>query len=119
MIRHSVWAFTFLCCSQLIAAEPLRAEQACLYASKSYSDGAFVCVQKSLMLSCSSDGTRATWKVVADKNLSERCVTPAALAYAPPPRRQARRTHAICARFGTAAKASAKCFSFNGKQYCE
>src|SRR5882724_7362603 len=116
MIRHSVWAVAFLCCSQLIAAEPLRAEPACLYASKSYSDGAFVCVQKALMLSCSSDGARATWKIVADKDLSQRCVVPTTVAYAPP-RPQARRI--IRARMNTAAGSAAKCFHFNGKQYCE
>ena len=125
MIRHCIWAFTLTCCAGLIAAEPLRAGQkatggsACLYHSRSYSEGAFICVQKSLMLGCSSDGTRATWKIVADRDLSERCLAPTALAYAPAPRRQARRTHAIRARVDTAAGASAKCFIFNGKRYCE
>jgi hypothetical protein len=51
-------------CVALIAAAPLHAEPAvsapvCLYANKSYSEGAFVCVQKSLMLSCVTDGGRA------------------------------------------------------------
>jgi hypothetical protein len=123
MIRHCFWAFTLVCCAGLIAAAPLRAEQkatggaACLYHSRSYSDGAFICVQKSLMLSCSSDGTRATWKIVADRDLSERCVAPNALASAPAPRRQVRRTHAIRTRVD--AGVSAKCFTFNGKRYCE
>jgi hypothetical protein len=124
MMRHFA-VVAFLCCSGLAAAEPLRSEQkvvaapACLYESKSYSDGAFLCVQKSLMLNCSSDGTRATWKIVADKELSERCVAPTVLNSPSVPRRHARRTKAVRHRIHPAGEASAKCFIFNSKQYCE
>ena len=95
MIRRCIWAFTLVCCVGLFVcpgpavAESQRPQEkvavgpACLYESKAYSDGAFICVQKSLMLNCSSDGTRATWKVVADSDLNERCVSPIALSYPP------------------------------------
>ncbi len=128
MIRHYFWAFSFLCfsgfilCQGLAAAEPLPAKAAaplCLYEGRSYSDGAYICVQKSLMLNCTADVARATWKIVADKDLSERCVTPTTLGTAPALRRHARRTHVVRRRAEPAQQASAKCFSFNNKQYCE
>jgi hypothetical protein len=125
VIRLFFWSQIPICLSGLFAAEPLRAEQAsgagpvCLYQSKSYSEGAFVCVQKSLMLNCSTDGARPTWKVVADRELSERCVAPTAFNYPPLPRRHARRMRANRRKMEAARQASAKCFSFNGKQYCE
>jgi hypothetical protein len=121
MIRHCFWTFIFFSCSGLVVAEPLQssAGPACLYDSKSYSDGAYICVQKSLMLTCSSDGTRATWKIVADKDISERCVSPIALSVPPPPHKYSHRAHMIHHRIATAGTNSAKCFSFNGRQYCE
>jgi hypothetical protein len=125
MIRRCLWILTFLGCSGLVAAEPARSETktaaapACIYESKSYSDGAYICIQKSLMLNCSSDGARATWKIVADKDLSERCVAPTALSYPPVTRRHARRMRAIRHGAEPAQQSSAKCFYFNNKQYCE
>lgn len=50
----------------------------CTYSSKTYSDGAFVCVQKSLMLKCTVDDAKAAWSVVADKDLGDKCQAPAA-----------------------------------------
>lgn len=50
----------------------------CIYSSKTYGDGAFVCVQKSLMLKCTVDDAKAAWSVVADKDLSNKCRAPAA-----------------------------------------
>jgi Protein of unknown function (DUF1496) len=116
--------FSLACCAALIAATPLRAElpasgPSCVYANRAYSDGAFICVQKSLMLSCIADGTRARWNMVADRDLSERCVAPTALSAAPGPRRHGHRPHASRPRIAPVAAASAKCFHFNGKQYCE
>ena len=121
MIRHYFWTFVFLGCSGLAAAEPLQssAGPACLYESKSYSEGAFICVQKSLMLTCSSDGMHATWKIVTDKDISERCVSPIALGVPPSPHRHAHRTRVIRHTINPGGASSAKCFSFNGKQYCE
>jgi hypothetical protein len=122
MIRRFSWTLALLCCWGPASAEAQQnpaAGPVCVYGSKSYSDGAFICVQKSLMLNCASDGARATWKIVADKDLNERCVAPTALTYAPRLRQHSRRTIAIRHRNPPVAQGSAKCFSFNGKQYCE
>jgi hypothetical protein len=125
MIRHPVWVLVFLGCTGVVAAEPLPSDHkisappGCLYQSKSYSDGAFICVQKSLMLNCTSDGTRPTWKIVAERDLAERCVGPTVLTYPPARRRHARRMHAIRRSVEVAGEGSAKCFTFSGKRYCE
>jgi hypothetical protein len=50
----------------------------CIYNSSAYSDGAFVCVQKSLMLKCAADDAKASWTPVTDKDLSDKCLAPAA-----------------------------------------
>ena len=83
----------------------------CLYNSRSFSEGAFICVQKSVMLSCASDGTRAVWKPVADQYLAATPFTQA--------RRFVHRTRAPRAQSVAADQAGAKCFTFNGKRYCE
>jgi len=57
--------------------------QTCLYESQSYSDGAYLCVQKSLMLSCSPNNGRLTWQVVADQDLNNLCLGPFERAYVP------------------------------------
>jgi hypothetical protein len=125
MFRHCIWIFVYVCCSGAVAAAPLRSElkvtagPACLYNSKSFSDGAYICVQKSLMLNCSFDGTQATWKIVADRDINERCTAPMALNYPSEARPHARRRHAVHYRTHPVAERSAKCFVFNGKQYCE
>ena len=116
--------FSLAACAALIAAAPLRAEPpasapACLYANKAYSDGAFICVQKSVMLSCVADGSRARWNMVADRDLSERCVAPTAPGATLAPRRHGHRPHANRPRVAPATAGGAKCFRFNGKQYCE
>ena len=78
----------------LCIVSPLHAADAvCLYQSRSYSEGAFICVQKSLMQTCTSDGTRMVWRIVTDSELGNRCV--AALTYAEPRRRWLRRAHVV------------------------
>jgi hypothetical protein len=103
-----------------LPASPLRAEPAsgplCLYQGRSYSEGAYVCVQKSLMLNCATEGPRAVWRVVADHDLSDRCVAPTARRYVGTPA-HGRRMHA--ARHLPVRAVSARCFNFQGKQYCE
>lgn len=121
MIKTSIGLAAFACV--LTVAQPARSEQSaspiCLYDSKSYSDGAYICVQKSMMLTCSSDGTRATWKTVVDREISERCVNPIALNAPRLPYRHAHRTRTAHHWSAPAREVSSKCFSFNGKQYCE
>jgi Protein of unknown function (DUF1496) len=126
MKRYFGGIFIGLCCAGAVAAAPEQKAgvgPVCLYDSKSYSDGAYVCVQKSLMLVCSSDGTRATWKPVGDREINERCTAPVTLHHpqhpleSQPPRRHWR--HVILHRIHPVVENAAKCFVFVGKQYCE
>ena len=94
----------------------------CTYQSETYSDGAYVCAQRSLMQQCSVSGTNATWKIVTDKELGKLCVGP--VARRETSRRTARLHHRLNRRAAAAATVvdpptSAKCFQFNGKRYCE
>jgi hypothetical protein len=128
MIRYFalVICLGLLAGSASIAAEPVVQDQpstagpACLYDDKSFSDGAIICVQKSVMLSCSTEGPHPIWKMVADRDLSERCTAPTASNYSKRHRRHARRAHWIRrGRTETPKTTSSKCFYFNNKQYCE
>ena len=71
------------------------------------------------MLNCTADGEQTTWKLVANKELSERCVAPTALNAPPVSRRHARRATVRRHRIEPAKEVAAKCFRFNNKQYCE
>ncbi len=120
MIRHRIAALILLWCGGLVVCPGLAAAgPACLYESRSYSTGAYICVQKSLMLNCAADGEQATWKLVADRELSERCVAPTVLTASPVPRRHLRPRFARRHEIEPAKEVSAKCFNFNGKSYCE
>jgi hypothetical protein len=93
MIRLPVMPVLVFCAAAVALSAPASAQSAdksapapaekamrhpvCIYNSRAYSDGAFVCVQKSLMLKCAADDTRATWTAVADKDLSDKCLAPA------------------------------------------
>jgi len=90
----------------------------CIYSSKTYSDGAYVCAQKSLMLKCGVDGTKATWAVVSDKELSDRCQAPAVRGSVDQQRARWYRRN-IRREITPPTDTSAKCFNFNGKRYCE
>lgn len=99
----------------LSVAGPAHADSACLYQSRSYSEGAFICVQKSLMQACTSDGGRLLWRIVADKDIADRCVTPLPSIR----KRMVHRTRIARQVAAPAQPNSAKCFFFNGKRYCE
>ena len=90
---------------------------ACLYENKSFSEGAFICVQKSVMLNCSSDGVRVTWKLVTEKDINDRCTIPHARAYRPASPHHAYRLHRD--RVTYTANSPLRCFSFRDKRYCE
>lgn len=99
------------------AGTPTLAEQSspvCVYASKNYSEGAFLCVQKSIALTCRSDGVQPVWTTVTDKDLTDRCAS--AEPYSRPHRRL--RT-ALRVHHRSFSIEGAKCFEFNGKRYCE
>jgi hypothetical protein len=122
MIRYLAWIFVCMGCAGAALAAPEQKAgtgPVCLYESRSYSEGAYLCVQKSLMLVCGSDGTHATWKPVGDKDINDRCTAPMTLNYPAGPRAHSHRRHAILHRVRPVAERSAKCFVFNGKQYCE
>jgi hypothetical protein len=93
-------------------------QSVCLYESRSYSEGAFVCVQKSLMLTCVSDGAHVSWKPVVEKDINDRCTAPTVQHTPPEPRFHSHRRHVAVSRIRWPVDGS-KCFWFNGRQYCE
>lgn len=95
------------------------ADSVCLYQSRTYSEGAFICVQKSLMQACTSDGARMVWRIVADKDVGDRCVSPIPSVQIQPRKRIVHRTRMARQAVTPAQPDSAKCFVFNGKRYCE
>ena len=95
----------------------------CIYEGNTFSEGAHICAQASLMMSCSMVGERAVWKVVTEREVSRLCVTPSRADTSIRPRRHAAR-HAPSASVvappsDLPATGSAKCFTFNGKRFCE
>ncbi|MBI5320489.1 DUF1496 domain-containing protein [Bradyrhizobium sp.] len=112
LLLLSGWALTLSAAGPAHAADPV-----CLYQSRTYSEGAFICVQRSLMQSCTSDGSRLVWRIVADKDIGDRCVSP--IPSAQPRKRMVHRTRIARQVVAPAQPDSAKCFVFNGKRYCE
>ncbi len=111
-------ATVLACLGAEIASAQSAASPVCLYESKSYTDGALICVNRALMLNCSVDGTRASWKPVTDQKLASVCESPTVrprVVEAPRPRHR----HGLRHPARINAVQSAKCFMFNGKQYCE
>jgi hypothetical protein len=112
-----------LACSIVLAASldlstPLHAQTArvCLYASKSYSEGASVCIGRSLMITCNPAGERMVWTTIADQDPARACAPQAAWRpYTRPVRTSFRRAAPAAQPVANAAK----CFNFNGRQYCE
>jgi Protein of unknown function (DUF1496) len=118
MVSRWIGLLAVLACLGPASATPepkASTSPACLYASKAYSEGAFVCAQKSMMLTCVADGGHVSWKVVADKEINDRCTAPVVQHYSPAPRPHRRRI--AVNRFRPVVPA--KCFVFNGREYCE
>ena len=102
----------------LVASTPAPAANGvCLYQSRTYSEGAFICVQRSLMQTCTADGDRMVWKIISDREIGDRCVAP--LVSSPSHKRWVRHVRASRPATPPAEPVSAKCFVFNGKRYCE
>jgi hypothetical protein len=122
MRRRWIWIIVAanynLAASAAPEAKP-NASPACLYESKAYSEGAFVCVQKSLMLTCAADGSHMSWKVVADRELNDRCTAPTVPHVSAELRIRAHRHHYALRRVHPLVANPAKCFAFNGREYCE
>jgi len=109
---------SFSLAAALIGATPARAaDGVCVYQSRTYSEGAFICVQRAVMQTCSAEGSRMVWKVVADRDIGDRCVAP--LASGAPHRRWVRHVRPVRHAAPEPGPASAKCFYFSGKRYCE
>jgi hypothetical protein len=97
-------------------------EALCIYDGGSFSEGANICVQARLMMTCSVSGDRLVWTVVSDKEISRFCVTSFRRRHGSRlrvamPRHDAARPPAVSN--AAPAGSSDKCFSFNGKRYCE
>lgn len=99
------------------APEP-KPSPVCLYESKAYSEGAVVCVQKSLMLTCTADGDRVSWKPVSDRDINDRCTAPKAHHEPEQTRPRIHRRHVVVHRAFPFVE-NPKCFVFNGREYCE
>jgi len=100
------------------AASPARAaDSVCIYQSRSYSEGAFICVQRSLMQSCTADSGRMVWRIVADNDIGNRCTT--SIPAVQSRKRAVHRTRIARQAVAPTQENSAKCFVFNGKRYCE
>jgi hypothetical protein len=113
LLAVGVAGFTAVATAQSQPASPV-----CIYGSKSYTDGALICAYRSLMLTCSAEGSKATWKPVTDRSLAGACDT---ISEGPPLETPSHphRGHGIHHAVRINADRSAKCFVFNGKQYCE
>jgi hypothetical protein len=108
-----------ICATAALAQSAPSASPVCVYESKSYSDGALLCINSALMLGCSLDGGRASWKPVTDQTLAPVCASSPSrprVVEAPP---RPRHRHGIRRPARVNADGSAKCFVFNGRQYCE
>ena len=93
MMRCLIWIFVCAGCLGVASAAPelkSNAGPVCLYESRAYSEGAFVCVQKSLMLTCVADGARSFWKSVPNRDINDRCTVPM-VRHLPEPRFRAPR----------------------------
>lgn len=91
----------------------------CVYDSRTYSGGAYVCVKKDLMLSCVSDSDKASWTVVADKDLLNRCASPPAARVSPAVQRARMNRRNIRREIFPPTDGSPYCFNFDGRRYCE
>jgi hypothetical protein len=112
-------ALTMLAKIDVVGAQSMRpgATPMCVYDGRSFSEGAHVCVQKSLMMKCIMNDEKPLWTLVLDKDLSNYCVTPLqreATGNQTPQRHIARHS-----RLATPVTGSTACFTFNGKRYCE
>jgi hypothetical protein len=102
------------------AADPVPL---CIYKGNSFSEGANVCAQASLVLACTMVGERAVWKVVTDREIGRLCVKPSSRdesSYRPHRRIARRMTPSnVAPAINAPTAGSAKCFTFNGKRFCE
>jgi hypothetical protein len=96
---------------QMAQAAPL-----CVFNDGSYSEGARICAEPGLMLSCTISGDRAVWSVVTETggvcSSSSRRGSGRMMRH-----RMTRRAQPD--QSDTPSPDGAKCFTFNGKRFCE
>ena len=82
MLRAIMRVFAVLACCAGYAAAAEKAEGEdvaapnCVYNSKTFSDGAHICIQRFLLMVCTIENKRPVWKLVPDKELTKYCLTP-------------------------------------------
>jgi len=127
MLRVATFIGTFaLVLTATGATSPARAADPplCIYDGNSFSEGAHICGQASLVMTCAVTGDRAVWKVVTDRDISRLCTTSSRSEAGTRPRAHrhaARRfsSNSVSPPIGFPPTDQAKCFTFNGKRYCE
>ena len=101
------------------AAAPAPVVLTCVYNSKTYSDGAYVCVNKNLMLSCTADSNKAVWNVATDKDAHDKCAR-TAVHLTKAQRRAIWQRNNIRRQITPATNPAPFCFGFDdGPLYCE
>ncbi len=117
-----VAALTSAAVARAQAPAPHVPAPVCIYQSESYSEGAFLCIRKGLMLGCTANTGKVNWTVSTDRELSNLCGSSDYRARLAPRQRYAQRrrpVEAAAVMAPTPASPPAKCFVFNGKSYCE
>ena len=107
-----------LCCVGSATATAVEADNIanlCIYDDRAFSEGALICVQKSLMLRCERQVGQLIWRVPQDEDFWKSCI---GTGRARPPTRTSYPTRPKVEPL-TTTSGSAKCFIFNGSRYCE
>jgi hypothetical protein len=104
----------------LVSPQMAQAAPLCVFNDGSYSEGARICAEPGLMLGCNVNGDRAVWSVVTETG------GVCASSYSSSSRRGSGRMmrHRMARRAPpdsseTPSPDGAKCFTFNGKRFCE
>jgi hypothetical protein len=102
----------------LLAVPQAHGAGLCVFESNSYSEGARICTEPGLLMTCSVSGDRALWIVATDKDLTGVCAGSPRRGASRMERRKAGR-RAGAEPSPSSAESTPKCFTFAGKRYCE
>jgi hypothetical protein len=123
MLRTTILAALLLASEPPIAfAQPSQASgraSVCVYHDRTYSEGAAICPQVRFMLMCTSEHDKLVWRAVTDRSLFDRCLAPTVTAERVRHRPSLSGQRIARTSLAPAVDTSAKCFTFNGKRYCE
>lgn len=104
----------------LVSPHMAQAAPLCVFNDSSYSEGARICAEPGLMLGCNINGDRAVWSVVTETGGV--CSSSSTSSSR---RGSGRMMHHRMARRAQPDSSDApspdgaKCFTFNGKRFCE